>query len=51
MARNIGSGEAIVDILQQEQVTHLFGIVGSSFLDILDSLYDKETIEFVGTRH
>ena len=51
MARNIGSGEAIVDILQQEQVTHLFGIVGSSFLDILDSLYDKQTIEFVGTRH
>ncbi|MQG25843.1 MAG: thiamine pyrophosphate-binding protein [SAR202 cluster bacterium] len=51
MARHIGSGEAIVDILQQEQVTHLFGIVGSSFLDILDSLYDKQTIEFVGTRH
>ena len=51
MTRNIGSGEAIVDILEQEQVTHLFGIVGSSFLDILDSLYDKQSIEFVGTRH
>jgi thiamine pyrophosphate-dependent acetolactate synthase large subunit-like protein len=51
MSRRIGSGEAIVEILQEENVTHLFGIVGSSFLDILDSLYDRQTIEFVGTRH
>ena len=42
------AGEAVIDLLRQEGVTHIFGIVGSSFLDIL---YDRDDIQFIGVRH
>jgi thiamine pyrophosphate-dependent acetolactate synthase large subunit-like protein len=45
------AGEAVVELLRQEGVSKIFGIVGSSFLDILDPLYDRDDIEFVGVRH
>ncbi len=51
MARRIGAGEAVVELLREEGVSHIFGIVGSSFLDILDAMYGREDIEFVGVRH
>ena len=51
MSPRLKAGEAVVELLKQEGVTHIFGIVGSSFLDILDPLYDRDDIEFVGVRH
>ena len=51
MAENMKVGEAVIELLRQEGVTHIFGIVGSSFLDILDPLYDRDDLEFVGVRH
>ncbi|PKB63842.1 MAG: hypothetical protein BZY80_05365 [SAR202 cluster bacterium Io17-Chloro-G2] len=45
------AGEAVIELLKQEGVTHIFGIVGSSFLDILDPLYDRDDIKFIGVRH
>ncbi|MCH7606040.1 MAG: thiamine pyrophosphate-binding protein, partial [Chloroflexi bacterium] len=51
MAGKVKAGEAVIEILRQEGVTHMFGIVGSSFLDILDPLYDRTDLEFVGVRH
>ena len=45
------AGEAIVELLRQEGVSHIFGIVGSSFLDILDPLYDRDDLKFIGVRH
>ena len=45
------AGEAIIELLRREGVSHIFGIVGSSFLDILDPLYDRDDIKFVGVRH
>ena len=45
------AGEAVIELLRQEGVSHIFGIVGSSFLDILDPLYDREDLRFVGVRH
>ncbi len=51
MAQRMKAGEAVIEILRQEGVTKIFGIVGSSFLDILDPLYDRDDIEFVGVRH
>ena len=44
-------GEAIIETLRQEKVGHIFGIVGAAFLDVLDALYDKTDIQFVGVRH
>ena len=45
------AGEAVIELLRQEGVSHIFGIVGSSFLDILDPLYDRDDIKFIGVRH
>lgn len=51
MAQRMNAGEAVIELLRQEGVSKIFGIVGSSFLDILDPLYDRTDIEFVGVRH
>ncbi|MBT99289.1 MAG: sulfoacetaldehyde acetyltransferase [Dehalococcoidia bacterium] len=47
----MNAGVAVIEMLKQEGVSHIFGIVGSSFLDILDPLYDRDDIKFIGTRH
>ena len=51
MPQKMKAGEAVIEILRQEGVSHIFGIVGSSFLDILDPLYDRSDPEFIGVRH
>ncbi len=51
MAQRLKAGEAVIELLRQEGVSHIFGIVGSSFLDILDPLYDDDTMQFIGVRH
>jgi acetolactate synthase-1/2/3 large subunit/sulfoacetaldehyde acetyltransferase len=51
VSRRINAGAAVIEMLRQEGVSHIFGIVGSSFLDILDPLYDDDGMQFVGVRH
>ena len=51
MSQRMNAGEAVIELLRQEGVSKIFGIVGSSFLDILDPIYDRDDIEFVGVRH
>ena len=51
MSPRINAGEAVIEMLRQEGVSHIFGIVGSSFLDILDPLYDDDSMQFVGVWH
>lgn len=51
MSSRMNVGQAVVESLRQEGVRHIFGIVGSAFLDILDAMYDRTDIEFVGVRH
>ena len=51
MAQRMNAGAAVIELLQQEGVSKIFGIVGSSFLDILDPLYDRDDMEFIGVRH
>ena len=51
MSQRLKAGEAVIELLRQEGVSHIFGIVGSSFLDILDPLYDREDMRFIGVRH
>ena len=46
MAQRQKAGEAVIELLRQEGVSHIFGIVGSSFLDILDPLYDDDSMQF-----
>ena len=47
----ISGGRAVVELLKAEGVQYLFGIVGSTFLDVLDTLYDDKSLEFVNVRH
>lgn len=47
----MNAGAAIVECLRNEKVRYAFGIIGSSYLEILDALHDPEDIEFVSVRH
>ena len=47
----ISGGRAVVEVLKTEGVRYVFGIVGSTFLDVLDTLYDDKAIEYVNVRH
>jgi thiamine pyrophosphate-dependent acetolactate synthase large subunit-like protein len=47
----ISGGRVVVELLKAEGVRYVFGIVGSTFLDVLDTLYDDTSIEYVNVRH
>src|SRR5881409_3973851 len=44
-------GRAVVELLKTEGVRHIFGIVGATFLDVLDRLYDDRNVEYLNVRH
>ena len=47
----MSGGRAVIEILKAEGVTYIFGIVGSTFLDVLDALYDDRSVEYINVRH
>ncbi len=47
----VGAGEAVVAALRAEGVRYLFGLVGSSVIEVLDALYARPDLTFVGVRH
>lgn len=47
----MNAGEAVVECLRVEGVRHVFGLIGSSHLEIVDAISKAEGIEFVGVRH
>jgi acetolactate synthase I/II/III large subunit len=44
-------GRAVVELLKAEGVRHIFGIVGATFLDVLDALYDDRSVGYINVRH
>src|SRR5215831_4537647 len=48
---NVTGGQVVVDLLKAEQVRYIFGIVGATFLDVLDALYDDKSVEYINVRH
>ena len=44
-------GRAVVELLKAEGVRYIFGIVGATFLDVLDALYDDRSVEYINVRH
>ncbi len=44
-------GQAVVEQLKTERVRYIFGIVGATFLDVLDALYDDRSVEYINVRH
>jgi acetolactate synthase-1/2/3 large subunit/sulfoacetaldehyde acetyltransferase len=47
----MSGGRAVVESLRTEGVRYVYGIVGSCMVEILDDLYDRRDISWVGTRH
>ncbi|MBM4441006.1 MAG: thiamine pyrophosphate-binding protein [Candidatus Rokubacteria bacterium] len=47
----MNSGRAVVELLKAERVRHIFGIVGATFLDVLDALYDDKAVAYINVRH
>lgn len=43
-------GKAVVESLRAEGVSHVFGLIGSSGMEIFDALYDAGDVRFVGVR-
>lgn len=43
-------GQAVVEVLKAEGVTHVFGLIGSATMELFDALYDAEDIRFIGVR-
>ena len=41
-------GQSVVRALEAENVTHVFGLIGSATLELFDALYDSSTIRFIG---
>jgi len=48
---DLTGGRAVVELLKAEQVRYIFGIVGATFLDVLDALYDDRSVEYINVRH
>ena len=48
---DMSAGRTVIELLKAEQVRHVFGIVGSTFLDVLDVLYDDKSVEYINVRH
>ena len=40
-------GQAVVEALRAEGVEYVFGIVGGTFLEILDALYDASDLSLI----
>ena len=49
--RTPSGGRVVVDLLKAEGVRYIFGIVGATFLDVLDALYDDPSVQYINVRH
>lgn len=47
---SVTGGKAVVDALRAQGVTTVFGLIGSSGMEIYDALYDERTISLIGVR-
>lgn len=47
----MNTGQAIVQCCRVEGVRHIFGLIGSSHLEIVDAITRTNDIQFVGVRH
>lgn len=46
----MNGGEAIVESLKAADVSHIFGLLGSTTMELYDALYDCTSIKYVGVR-
>ncbi len=44
----MSGGQAAVEALKAEKVSHVFGLIGSATMEMFDALYDAKDINFIG---
>lgn len=47
---SITGGQAVVESLNAEQTSHVFGLIGSAGMEVFDALYGAKDIRFIGVR-
>ena len=48
MTEPIYGGQAVVEALKNEDIRHVFGLIGSATMEVFDGLYEANSIRFVG---
>jgi thiamine pyrophosphate-dependent acetolactate synthase large subunit-like protein len=48
--QKISGGQAVVETLKAEKVSHVFGLIGSATMELFDALYDAKSIKFIDVR-
>ena len=48
--QKISGGQAIVNTLKAEEVSHVFGLIGSATMELFDALYDAKSIKLIDVR-
>ena len=48
--QKISGGQAIVEFLKVENVSYVFGLIGSATMELFDALYDAKNIKFIDVR-
>ncbi|MGB0799454.1 MAG: thiamine pyrophosphate-binding protein, partial [Planktomarina sp.] len=48
MSKLMSGGQAAVEALKTEDVSHVFGLIGSATMEMFDALYDADSIELIG---
>ncbi len=48
--KKMTGGQAAVESLKVEKVSHVFGLIGSATMEMFDALYDATDINFIGVR-
>ncbi|MGB2492904.1 MAG: thiamine pyrophosphate-binding protein, partial [Candidatus Puniceispirillum sp.] len=46
--KKMSGGQAAVEALRVENVSHVFGLIGSATMEMFDALYDADEINFIG---
>lgn len=47
---SLTGGQLVVDVLEKEGVTKVFGVPGESYLNVLDAIYEHQSIEYISAR-
>ena len=48
--RHMSGGQALVEILESNGISHVFGLIGSATMDLFDALYENKKIRFIDVR-
>ena len=49
-SKKLTGGQAAVQSLKKEKISHVFGLIGSATMEMFDALYHEKTIKFIGVR-